>query len=186
MISTKEKAKKEIERRISIAWKKFWSLKHILKGKYTNKIKSIIFNTCVIPTMLYGAQTWSILKEENKIRITQNKMERSILNMKLMDKIPIMKIRKQLKGNMNVVHRYRRMKWDWAGHVARMSDNRWTYKINYWRPHGKRKRGGQKRNWEDDINNFLQHKLYHRVAWDRSEWNRLREAFAQKQGMERV
>ena len=73
-------------------------------------------------------------------------MERSILNIRLIDKIPIKKIKKELKDNMNVVHGYRRMKWDWAGHIARMSDNRWTYKINYWRPYGKRKRGGQKRN----------------------------------------
>jgi len=112
-------------------------------------------------------------------------MERSILNIKLRDRIPLNSIKQKLKGNINAVHSYRRIKWDWAGHVARMTDNRWAYRITNWEPNKKRKKGGQKRNWSDDINKFLRHNLYHRVAWDRSEWIRLREAFAQKQDVRR-
>ena len=107
-------------------------------------------------------------------------MERSILNLKLKDKVPITKIKRKLKGTINVVHNYRRTKWDWAGHIARITDNRWAHKITYWRPENKRKRGGQKRYWSDDINKFLGHNLFHRIPCDRSVWNRLREAFAQK------
>ena len=40
-------------------------------------------------------------------------MERSILNIKLRDKIPIARMKHELKGIVvNAVHSYRRMKWD--------------------------------------------------------------------------
>lgn len=37
LISTENKHAKEIVRRITLAWKKYWSLKHIFKGNFNNK-----------------------------------------------------------------------------------------------------------------------------------------------------
>ena len=48
---------KEIERRKSLAWNKFWSLKPILKGNYAANLKCGVFNARFY--QLYGAQTWS-------------------------------------------------------------------------------------------------------------------------------
>jgi hypothetical protein len=186
IISFEDKMGKELDRRISIGWTKFWSLKHILKGNLNIRLKSRIFNACIIPALTYGAQTWNLtLLQEDKLRVAQNNMERAILKIKLKDRIPITTIKFRLRGNLNLLRVIRRQKWDWAGHVARMSNERWAYKLTFWQIYQKRRKGKPKRNWQDDINKFLRHKTFHRIAWDRSEWNRLREAYAQKQGLVR-
>ena len=45
-----------------------------------------------------------------------------------------------------------KQKWRWAGHIARMKDNRWTKRCTEWQPRrGKRSRGRPCRRWQDDI-----------------------------------
>ena len=184
LISYEEKTKKEVNRRVSIAWAKFWGLKHIFKGSYSNKLKSDIFNSCIIPSLTYASQTWAITKKDvERLRITQIKMERSILELRLRDRIPLTHIKAKLKGNKYVIETIRRQKWAWAGHVARFKDNRWSYLMTFWTPQHKRRRGRQKIRWRDDFDDFLRNNLYHRVAMDRREWERLREAFAQRQDL---
>jgi len=64
------------------------------------------------------------------------------------------------------------------GHVAKMRDNRWTERITIWYQWGKR-RGGQRSKWRDEITN----RNFERIAWDRQEWSRLSEAYAQNMGL---
>jgi hypothetical protein len=53
-------------------------------------------NSCVLPVITYGSQTWAITqKYENKIKIRQNKMERIILGIKTNDWIRIRTIKKR-------------------------------------------------------------------------------------------
>ena len=63
-------------------------------------------------------------------------------------------------------------------YVARQQNERWTHKRTFWYVNGKRRRGKQKTRWRDEIDRSLGHKIYHRVAYDRREWERLGEAFA--------
>jgi len=95
-VALKNRMEEEIKRRIKLAWRKFWSLKHILEGKYSNKTKIEILNSCVLRTLTYGAQTWSATKRmEEKIRTTNNVMLRSIAGVKLRDKIKIAKLKEK-------------------------------------------------------------------------------------------
>lgn len=184
-VTIKNKTAEEIERRITIAWKKFWSLKHVLKGPFSIKSKIKIINSCILPTITYGAQTWATTKgDEQKIRVTQNAMERSIMGKKLRDRINMKEIQKKIKNRIDFVHAAKRIKWDWTGHVARQNNERWSYKIKNWYLKEGRVRGRQKTRWDDDIVKFLGgNKKYHRVAYDRTEWYRLREAYAQNKGI---
>ncbi len=184
--SLEGRTEKEVNRRLTLSWNKFWKLKHIFKGPFKNEIKSEIFNSCVIPTLLYGAQTWSLsANQERKIKTTQNKMERSILSVRKMERIPMKTIKAKLWKNLDAIIAIRRSKWKWAGHIARLRDERWTYKLTFWQPYQKRERGRQKIRWREEIDRFLRNNLFHRVALERIEWTRLREAFAHRQGMER-
>ena len=118
-------------------------------------------------------------KDVKKLKVTQNSMERSILRVKKRDKVKISTIKNKLSWGNDFVWAAKRMKWDWAGHVARQDENRWTYKVKNWYLREGRKRGKQKMRWEDEIIDFLDgYKMYHRVAYDRREWSRLREAYA--------
>ena len=50
---------------------------------------------------------------------------------------------------------YTRLKWDWAGHVARLQDNRWTYRVTFKQPNKKR-RGGQGRTKKELVRRLQQ------------------------------
>ncbi|XP_045782789.1 histone-lysine N-methyltransferase PRDM9-like [Maniola jurtina] len=108
----------ELNKRISNAWKRYWSLKYIFKNKKISlSTKSKVFNTCILPILSYGAQTWAPNKEEiKKVKIAQRKMERSILGVRLVDKFRNEYLRNRTKL-IDVIRQARKLKWKWAGHV---------------------------------------------------------------------
>ncbi|GFN90689.1 endonuclease-reverse transcriptase [Plakobranchus ocellatus] len=70
-----------------------------------------------------------------------------------------------------------KQKWKWAGHVARLKDNRWTLRVTEWQPrNGKRSRGRQARRWRDDIVK-KKGNTWCRDARDRNEWRRDAEGY---------
>jgi hypothetical protein len=83
---------KEIENRISAAWKSFWSLKKFFKGKLPMYHKKRLFDACVLPTFTYGCQTWSLTEnQKEKFQVAQRSMERQLLKIKINDKLTIQK-----------------------------------------------------------------------------------------------
>ena len=48
-----------------------------------------------------------------------------MLDLKLQDKIPCSEIRKRTKI-IDIIEYTLKQKWRWAGHIARLKDNRWT------------------------------------------------------------
>ena len=51
---------------------------------------------CVLPTMTFGYQTWSLNKQlTNKVRTAQRAMEKKMLDLKLQNKIPCSEFRKK-------------------------------------------------------------------------------------------
>ncbi len=55
--------------------------------------------------------------------------------------ISVMQCRNETKVK-HILEKVKESKWEWAGHVARFQDNRWTKKLTEWRPRsGTRKRG---------------------------------------------
>ncbi|CAH2259298.1 jg10039 [Pararge aegeria aegeria] len=52
----------------------------------------------------------------------------------------------------DALHYSQRLKWRWAGHIARMVDDRWTIRLTSWPgPAGHRKVGRPYARWSDDI-----------------------------------
>ena len=52
----------------------------------------------------------------------------------------------------------KRRYWKWAGHVARMTDDRWTVRVWIWNPsNGRRNQGHPKKRWQDDLEYFADH-----------------------------
>ena len=70
-----------------------------------------------------------------------------------------------------------KQKWKWAGHIARMKDNRWTKRCTEWQPRrGKRSRGRPSRRWQDDITE-KEGTTWIRRATDRRNWKTLMEGY---------
>ncbi|CAK1583094.1 unnamed protein product [Parnassius mnemosyne] len=117
---------KEIIRRINISWKKYWAHKEIMKGDLPLSTKKKIMNSCILPCLTYGSQTWTYTKQaKEKIRKCQAAMERSILGLRRRDKVRHTKIRERTK-QIDFLSQSMKSKWKWAGHLARVEDARWT------------------------------------------------------------
>lgn len=182
IIAPENQMQKEINVRISKAWKRFWSLKEIMKNPHIPlKDKTKIFNSCILPCLTYGAQTWALTKKQSRaLRVCQNKMERSILNIKLRDKIKLTNIRNKTKVT-DVTYTVRKLKWKWAGHMIRNRKEKWTKDVTVWYPRdGKRRKGRQKIRWEDDIKQIAT-TTWQRKAASREIWETLGEAYAKWQ-----
>lgn len=170
----------EVERRINISWKKFWALKEILKGEFPLHLKKIVLDSCILPTLTYGCQTWTYnTKIKTKLTACQKAMERSVLKIRRIQKIKSEKIRQTTKV-IDALQHALRQKWRWAGHIARCTDKRWTLQATIWNgPEGKRKRGRPRKRWIDEIK-AIAGSHWRKKATDREVWKKLEEAFTRE------
>jgi hypothetical protein len=120
---------------------------------------------------LYGCETWSLaLREEHRLRVFENKVLRRIFGPK----------RDGLTGGWRKLHneelhdlysspsivriiKSRRIRW--AGHVARMGENRNEYRLLVGKPEGKRPLGRPIRRW---VNNIKMDLL--EIGWGGVDW----------------
>jgi len=180
LIAFTDRTDKEVKRRCAIAWRKYWSLKSILKNKEISTVKKTqILKTCVFPALIYGSQTWALKKAVlQKIARTQTAMERSILNVRRLDRVRNTSIKAITKLD-DVLKTIKTLKWMWAGHVARLEDGRWTKSLTLWKPSWRRRKIGRQRfRWEDDIMKVTGDR-WAVYAKDRDRWRNLGEAYVQ-------
>ncbi|CAG9131832.1 unnamed protein product [Plutella xylostella] len=81
------------------------------------------------------------------------------LKTKVFNQIRNEEIRRRTKVT-DIAKRISTLKWQWAGHVARRADDRWSRKVLEWRPRvGKRRVGRPPTRWSDDLRkvNFIFH-----------------------------
>ena len=169
----------EVRRRVGLDWAAFERLSYIFKSKMKNSLKRKVFDKCVLPVLTYGAETLTLTKASTKkLRVVQRPMERSILGITLRDKRTIEWIRQQTKV-VDVAARIASLKWNWAGHIARMTDDRSTKQIIQWRPPIKRPMGRPPQRWTDDIKRTAGAK-WQQSAMDQEGWRKLGEAYIQQ------
>lgn len=134
---------------------------------------------CVLPVLTYGAQTWSLTEAlMSKIGVCQRAMERSMLGVKLIDRIR----NTDLRSMTQITDAGRtacKLKWDWAGHVCRMPDELWAKITTEWKPNNSKGRPGRpRRRWRNELDFFLED--WPSYAADREQWKCWGEAFAQQ------
>ncbi|KAJ4437106.1 hypothetical protein ANN_17241 [Periplaneta americana] len=111
-------------------------------------------------------------KLRQMVNVCQRKMERKIMQVTLKDLIRNVDLGKNtdMKDAVQVADE---LKWNWGGHVTRMPDTQWTFRVTMWDPRiGKRSAGRQKIRWADT---FTQRagKQWTRRARSRSTWKKL-------------
>jgi hypothetical protein len=117
-------------------------------------MKVKIYKTVILPVVLYGCETWSLnLGEEHRLRVFENRVLifgpkgeedgswRKLHNDELHD----------LYSSPNIVRVVKSRRMRWVGHVARMGEERYVYRVLIGRPEGKRPLGRPRRRWEDNI-----------------------------------
>ena len=119
--SLKEKNQdKDIQLRIMAGWATYAKHRDIFKSNLAICLMRQGYNSCVLPTMPYGAETWTLTKQaQNKLAAAQTKMERRKLN------ITNIWVRVRTKV-IDIINTVRQIKWSWARHINRLKDDRWT------------------------------------------------------------
>jgi hypothetical protein len=126
-----------------------YTLPRILKVK--------ICKTINLPVVLSGCETWSLaLMEEHRMRMFEIDIPRRIFGLKG-DEVTgeWRKLHKQelyiLYSSQNIIRQIKTRRMRWAGHVARMREERKVYKVSVGKPNGKRPLGRPRRRWENGI-----------------------------------
>ena len=80
-IITEKNQDKEIQRRIMAGWEAYIKHRDVFKSNLAIWFKKHVYNSCVLPAMTYGAETWTLTKQaQHKHAAAQTKMERIMLN----------------------------------------------------------------------------------------------------------
>ena len=134
--SLKEKNQdKEIQRIIMACWAAYAKHRDIFKSNLAICLKRQVYNSCVLPAMTYGTETWTLTNQaQNKLAAAQTKMERSMLNITHKDRKTNIWVREKTKV-IDIISNVRKMKWSWAGHINRVKNDRWTTRVTTWRPY---------------------------------------------------
>ena len=74
--STRDKNRDNEIQRSTTAWTAFAKHRDIFKGDTGKCLKRQVYNSCVLPAMTYGAETWALSK--TKQAAAQTKMERRL------------------------------------------------------------------------------------------------------------
>jgi len=160
-------------------------VQNLLSSRLLSKnLKIQIYRTIILPVVLYGCEAWSLtLRKERKLRVFENIVLRRIFgprrdevtgdwrrlhNVELNDLFSSPNILRVIKS--------RRMRW--AGHVARMGEERGVYRLFVGKPEGKRLLGRPRRRWVDNIRADLQEVGCGYMDWiglaqDRYRWRTL-------------
>ena len=145
----------EIVRRIRMGWSAFGRHSQIMNGGLPLSLKKKVYDSCILPVLTYGAETWRLTKRvQIKLRTTQRAMERKMIGVTLRDKKRAEWIREQTRVK-DILVEIKKKKWMWAGHVMRRQDNRWSQRVT---ERISRERisstGRQKVRWADEIRKF--------------------------------
>jgi hypothetical protein len=145
----------------------------------SEKLKIKIYKTVILPVVLYGCETWSlILREEHRLRIFENRVLRIFGPKRAADgswrKLHNDKLH-SLCTSPNIVRVIKSRRMRWAGHVARMGEEKGVYRILISRTECKRPLGRPRRRWEDNIKMDLREIEINGANWiqlaqDRVQW----------------
>ena len=123
-----------------------------------------LLQTCVAPSLLYAAGTWTLTAEqENKILTTQRSMVRKIVGVRRRShETWVEYIQRATRTSTNLafqngvqdwVSSFWKQKWSLAGMLSTAKDGRWAARLLDWKPwfrvDAKRSVGGQRKRWAD-------------------------------------
>ncbi len=139
--------------------------------------KTKVFNLCVIPSLTYAAQTWSLTNtQKSSLKVTYYKMPQNILNIKIKDKVRLIEIHEKIKAR-DIEWVIKKLKLSYAAHLVRGKD-KWKKIVEEWLPsYWKRKKGRPPRRWWGKLVKEFG-VLWGKTGSDRVCWRKVMEANA--------
>ena len=142
----------DIARRIGLATGVARSLAAIWKSKVIAVATKIrLYNTSVLPVLLYNAETWTMKEKLNrKLLVFEMTVLRCIAGVTRRDRRRNTYFRLELGVTRDVVNHIRAKRLSYFGHVARRQSSRIPNIMMYGRVQGRRPVGRPKKRWLDN------------------------------------
>jgi hypothetical protein len=139
----------------------------------SKKLKIKIYKTVILPIVLYGCETWSLIfGEEHRLRAFENRVLRRIFGPKREEDGSWRKLHNDelhsLYFSPNIIRVIKSRRMRWAGYVARLVQGRGVYRVLVGRPEGNRPLGRPRCRGEDNIKLDLRE-----IGIDGANWIRL-------------
>jgi hypothetical protein len=164
----------EIKGRLNSGIGCYHSVQNLLSSILLSKhLKIKIHRTIILPVVLYGRETWSlVLKEERKLMLFENMVLRRIFGPKRNEVTgEWKKLRNEdlndLCSSPNILRAIKSRRMRWAGHVARNGEGRGVYRDLVGKPEGKTPLGRPRRRREDIIKADVR-------VWNGLSWLRMK------------
>ena len=175
-IVTDEGSKPEILSRIAQATAALAKLKTIWCDRNISLASKIrLMRTLVISVFLYACESWTLTSElQRRIQALEMRCYRRILNISYKDHVTNEEVSNEIKGAIgpyeDLLSIVKKRKLKWYGHVSR--SNGLAKTILQGTVPGKRRRGRQRKRWEDNIREWtgLTFADSQRATEDRDQW----------------
>ena len=182
-ISKQIAASDEVTSRIGKAAAAFGKLRRPLwsRKEISVKTKLRVYKTVVVPTLLYGCESWTLLATDiSRLEAFQSRCLRNILGLSCRTRT--VDVYAKCSDMLNIKDQIKSARLRWMGHVSRMTECRLPKKLLLdERPsHWKCPRNAPKKQWKDQVLQDL--KPLHFTKWDeiveaaqnRYQWRGLR------------
>ena len=145
-----------------------FNISNLLSSRLLSKnLKIMIYRTIILPVVLYGCETWSLTRLR---RIFGHRRDEVMGEWR--------RLNNDFYSSPNIVWVIKSRRMRWAGHVARIDEERVGYRVLVGKPEGRRPLGRPRRRWVDNIRMDLQEVGCGYMDWiglaqDRDRWRTL-------------
>jgi len=142
----------EVDRRVNAANRVFWSFRRLWKNNHVSlQTKARVYAASVRSALMYGAENWALTEKQlYTIEVFDRKRLRWIAGIKWSDKISNHQLMEKVKLDTLDTFIMRR-RWQWLGHILRMSPKRWPRRVIEWKEDkqygARRSAGAPKKSW---------------------------------------
>jgi hypothetical protein len=125
----------EIKNRLNSGNVCYYSVQNLSSSRLiSNNLKIKIYETVILPVVLYGCKTWSLtLREEHRLRVFGNRVLRKIFGPKREEDGSWRRLHNDelhsLYSSPNIVGVIKLRRMRWVGNVARMREGRGVYRV---------------------------------------------------------
>ena len=133
------------------ALKSVWKVRSVSMG-----VKRKMYNSIVIPTVMYGAECWAVkAAESRRMDVFEMNCLRSMCGVTRLDRERNEDVRRRVGVEVELSERVNRSVLGWFGHVERMGEERMAKRVYNSTVNGVRQRGRPFKAWMDVVNGAL-------------------------------
>ena len=148
----------EVEERVKQGRKVSGALKSVTRNRNVNvKVKKTLHDSVLMPTMLYGCETWTLLEgQKSRLRAVEMGYLRSACGVTWRDRWTNERVRRQCGIEVDAIGQVKRKVLQWFGHMERMGSERLTKKVYSSEVQGVRRRGRPRARWKDKVKEYME------------------------------